>query len=99
MNISQATTLFFQYGNVGRSANDLVTEAPTEAQLLAAANRVKSQVDEAVRTIRLFYQMPEPVSCGKTGCPKPAARKIQGSLLYSACDEHLEEITHLVANE
>jgi hypothetical protein len=37
--------------------------------------------------------------CGKTGCAKPGTHIIQGSLLYHSCDEHVEEIQTLVANE
>lgn len=38
-------------------------------------------------------------SCGKTGCPNLAHHRVQGGLLYHACDDHLTEIQRLVHTE
>lgn len=68
------------------------------------SGRFQSQVENcsclACESLAEVEQMRRPTNgCGKTGCPKPGVHKVQGGLLYHACDEHLNEIEALVAGE
>lgn len=34
-------------------------------------------------------------TCGKQGCSKPASHKIMGTMLYYACNDHIDELVEL----
>lgn len=55
-----AAFMLFQFGNVGRDEDDLLTHKPTESQLQEAVRVAHSQVDLALHTMRKHHGMPEP---------------------------------------
>lgn len=57
MNLKQACDLFHNYGNAGKSADDLETTAPTLVQLETARQVALSNVNEAFRIIRQHFKI------------------------------------------
>lgn len=57
-NIGQATELLYRHGNVGRTADDLLRNAPTDGQLKAAIQQCHAEVDAAEQLIRQHFKMP-----------------------------------------
>lgn len=49
-----------RYGNVGRNAEQLLKDPPTEAQLRMAADACHREVERAIEVIRLHHATPSP---------------------------------------
>ena len=56
-NMSQAVELVHRYGNVGRTAEELIKAPPTESQLEMAIDRCHRDVNDAERIIRNYHKM------------------------------------------
>jgi len=59
-NMTQAAELVHRYGNVGRTAEELIKTAPTEVQLDNAINRCHAEVHAAEQIIREYHKMGDP---------------------------------------
>ena len=56
-NMTQAAELVHRYGNVGRTADDLIKGRPNESQLESAIDRCHREVNDAERIIREYHKM------------------------------------------